>query len=66
MIHIEALKYLLKFTPNFYLSLFFIDLIVRYFFTDFLMHSIQIFVLWLCVLFFLPKFWCRNSKVISV
>lgn len=61
----NALGYLLQFTPNFYLTLFIVDLIIRFLFNGVLMHVLHISILWICILFFIPKFWKRNS-VISV
>ena len=54
LINKNALIFLLKFTPNFYLSLFLIDQFIRFVLNGTIMHSIQISLLWLCILFFAP------------
>lgn len=50
----KALAFLLKFTPNFYVSLFFLDQTIRFLFNGTMMHTIQVSLMWLCILFFLP------------
>jgi len=57
----NAFSYLLQFTPNFYLTLFLVDLIIRFLFNGVLMHVIHLSILWICILFFIPKFWKRNT-----
>jgi hypothetical protein len=61
----NALRHLLRFSPNFYLTLFFIDLIIRFLFNDVLMHVLHISILCISILFFIPRFWKRNNKIFN-
>ncbi|WP_171817139.1 hypothetical protein [Winogradskyella sp. PG-2] len=56
-INISALRYLLIFTPNFYLTLFIVDLLIRFLFNDIIMHLLHISILWIWIIFFISKFW---------
>lgn len=63
----EALAFLLKFTPNFYVLLFFLDQLIRFLFNGTLMHSIQISLMWLCIIFFMPiEFHRKKSKKLVI
>lgn len=63
----EALAFLLKFTPNFYVLLFFLDQLIRFLFNGTLMHSIQISLMWLCIIFFIPiEFHRKRSKKLVI
>ncbi len=57
----SALIFLLKFTPNFYLSLFLFDQLIRFVFNGTIMHGIQISLMWFCILIFLPINFGRKS-----
>jgi len=60
--NLNALRYLLLHTLNFYVFLFFLDLLIRILFNGMLMDIVHISLAWLAVLFFLPMLWNRNNK----
>ena len=59
----SAFSYLLKFTPNFYLTVFFVDLLIRFLFNGVLMHVSHLSILWIFILFFIPKLWKRKNVI---
>lgn len=58
----HALKLFLIYSTNFYIFLFFLDLLVRYLFNYFLMDVIHISLTWLVILFFIPLLLYKKNK----
>lgn len=64
--NLNALRYLLLHTLNFYVFLFFLDLAIRVLFNGILMDIIHISLTWLGVFFFLPILWNHINKEVNV
>lgn len=58
----QGVRVLLLSSSNFFVLLFFMDLLVRYLFDGGIMDAIHISLTWIAILFFIPMLWNKGKK----